>query len=151
MALLERFSTDQGLRTLGDAMPALNDVDGMVVIGVQTKADVDLEAIRAKVMDIVGEISEPQRWMRKEADRLRRLLDQVMFIGADVDTITLPPGFAKTMVRTNIELQRMTKSLVWGDFDAYRRRPDEVAADTVPAVMRRILAREAASVVRLGR
>lgn len=151
LALLERLTTDRRLLALGDLMPSLNDIDGMTVIGVQAKAGVDLEAIHARIMDIVAEMAVPRRWTDEEADRLRHLLDQMVFGGVDIDTIPLPPGLTKTMLRANVEIQRMMKSLVWGDLDAYRKRLGDVAAAAVPDVMRRYLAPEAASVVRVGR
>ena len=49
----------------------------------------------------------------------------------DVDTIQLPPGASRSMVRANVELQRLVKELSWGDPASYKARIDAVDAQAV--------------------
>ena len=149
LALMERLAADAGVSALGDAMPMLNDIDGMFLISVQAKPGADLEALKAKLMDGVAELAKPEGWKEGDVDRLRKYLAQMLMIDIDLDKLALPPRVTKTMARTNIELQRMMKSMIWGDLDAYRKRLDEVKPDAVHGVIGKYLVPKSASIVRV--
>jgi zinc protease len=149
LALMEGLAADAGVSALGDAMPMLNDIDGMFLISVQAKPGADLGALQAKVLDRVAALAKPEGWKEGEVDRLRNMLAQMLMIDIDLDKLTLPPQVTKTMARANVELQRMMKSLVWGDLDAYRKRLGEVKPDAVDGVIGKYLVPKSASIVRV--
>ncbi|MCL6547162.1 MAG: insulinase family protein [Bryobacteraceae bacterium] len=149
LALMERLATDAGVSALGDAMPMLNDIDGVFLINVQAKPGADLGALEGKVMDMVAELTKPEAWKEGEVDRLRKFVAQMLMIDVDLDKLPLPPKVTKTMARTNIELQRMMRSMIWGDLDAYLKRLDEVKPDAVHGVVGKYLVPKSASIVRV--
>lgn len=149
LAVTERLAADAGLRALGDAMPHLNDTEGMFLINLQAKGGADLEALKTRVMDQVAGLAGSKGLNDGDLQRLRASFAQMMMIDVDLSRIPLPPGITKTTARANIELQRMARSLVWGDLNAYRKRLEEQTPGDVRRAVRKHLAPEAASIVRV--
>ena len=109
----------------------------------------DLDVLMVKIMDRVAEPAKPEEWAEGDLDRRRRRLTQWLIIDVDLEQEALPPRATTTMARANIELQRMAKSMIWGDLDAYLKRLDEVKPDAVHRAVDRYLAPKSASIVRV--
>lgn len=148
VALAERLMTDTAFRALGDAMPQLNDTDGMFVVGVQAKPGVDLDAVKSQLFDRLAALAKPEVWTPANLDRLRASLGGMLGDGIDVDKVPLPPRVTRSMARANIELQRMLRVLAWGDLDAYRKRLATVTPDAARTAAAR-LTPASATVVRV--
>ncbi len=68
----------------------------------------------------------------------------------DVDTIPLPPGVSRSSARANVELQRLTRELSWGDPASYRKRTEAVDSRAVRDAVARHLDPARATIVHLG-
>lgn len=149
LALMERLPADAGISKLGDPMPQLNDIEGVFLISVQAKPGADLGALKAKVLERTADLAKPESWKDGELNRLRRSLSQLMMADVDLDKAPLPPRVTKTMARANIELQRLAKSMVWGDLDGYQEQLNAVTPEAVLAAISTHLDPKSAAVVRI--
>lgn len=147
LALFERLMADPKFTRSGSTFPQLNDTDGVFLLGVQAKPDADLSELKKLVLDHVAALAEPETWKKGEADRLCTLFAQILMLDADVEKMPLPPRVTRTMARTNLELQRMVKTLAWGDLAAYRKRLGVVTAESIAAAAGKYLKPKAATVV----
>lgn len=148
VTLTERLMTDTAFRALGDATPQLNDTEGAFAIGVQVKPGVDLDEVKSQLLDRVAAIAKPEMWTPATLDRLRASLGGMLGNGIDIDKMPLPPRVSRSMARANVELQRVLRTLSWGDLDAYRKRLAAVTPDEARASAAR-LTPAAATVVRV--
>jgi hypothetical protein len=96
------------------------------------------------ILDRVAHLAKPDAGTASKLERPRKMYMQQTFADVDVDKITLPAGLTKTKARAGIELQRMVRSIVWGDLGAYKERLDEVKPEAVPAAVAKHLARSRA-------
>ena len=108
-----------------------------------------LESLEAKILDRVGKLSGQGAPTSSRSPRCAAAVGQMLGF-VDVDTIPLPPGVSRSMVRANVELQRLVKELSWGDPASYRKRIDAVDARAVRDAAARHLDPARATVVRLG-
>ena len=127
----------------------MNDVEGIFLINLQARGGADLDALKARVLDHVAELGTPKGLSNGDLRRLRASFAQLTMTDLDVNKIPVPAGMTRTMMQANVELQRMAKSLAWGDLDAYRRRLDRQKLDDVRRAIRKHLAPESASIVRV--
>ena len=149
LALMESLMFDGPFNKQGTAFPQLNDTEGLFLLGVQAKSDADLDGVKTTVFDKVAALAKPAAWTKADVERLRKQLGRKLMFDTDLDKITLPPRVTKTMARAQMELQRMTKTLAWGDLDAYRKRLDEVTGEQIATAVDKHLTAKGAAVVRV--
>lgn len=151
LALTEKLMTDAAFTKLASGFPQLNDTEGVFMVGAQAAGDADLGDIRKAVLDRVTGLAKPEAWTKTEVTRLREQTDQLLGADVDVDKLTLPKRVTKTMAVAQMELQRMSKALVWGEVDAYRKRLAAVTPEEVAAAVAKHLPAKEATVVRVER
>lgn len=143
LALFERLMFQLGAS--GTALPSINDVEGVFLVNVQARPAVELNIIKDKVAAALASL--PAGFSDSSLERSRRTFAQLMMIDTDLSKVVLPARVSRTMARANIEIQRMAKSLVWGDFDAYRKRLEAVKPEAARLAARRYLAPELGAVI----
>ncbi|MCU0705225.1 MAG: sigma-70 family RNA polymerase sigma factor [Fimbriiglobus sp.] len=148
IALTEKLFGDAAFTKLGAAFPTLNDTSGVFAIGVQAKQDVALDDVRKAVLERVTTLADPKTWKPAEVKRLRGQLDP-LFSPVELNAISLPPRVTKTMALAQLELNRMSKVLAWGEPDDYRKRLEAVTSEAVIAAVKKHLTTNAATVVRV--
>ena len=109
----------------------------------------DLDVLMVKIMDRVAEPAKPEEWAEGDLDRRRRRLTQWLIIDVDLEQEALPPRATTTMARANIELQRMARSMVSGDLDAYLARLDCLKLDAVRTAVAKHATPKSPSIVRV--
>ena len=143
LALVERLTFQLG--ALGTVTPSINDVEGVFLVSVQARPAANLRAIQNKIAAAVASL--PAGFTDASLERSRNSLTQLMMIDVDLSKMALPARVTRTMARANIEIQRLTKSLIWGDLDAYRKRLSAVKPEAARQAVLKYLTPELAAVV----
>ena len=149
LALMELVMSDVGFSKLAAAFLQLNDTEGVFVVGMQANGRDDLDVVKAAALDKVQTLAKQELWTKANVNRLRKQVGSFLMLDADLDKTPLPPRVTKTMALAQMELTRMTKTLAWGDLDAYRKRLDEVTGEQVAAAVGKHLTAKGATVVRV--
>ncbi len=149
LVLTQRLFTDPDIGSLTKFPSVSNDANGCFLINAYVLPGADAASLEAKILDRVGKLSGPGAPTFLEVAPMRGAAGQMLGF-VDVDTIQLPPGASRSMVRANVELQRLVKELSWGDPASYKARIDAVDARAVRDAAARHLDPARATVVRLG-
>ena len=149
LALTQRLFSDPEIAALAKLPFVSNDADGCFLINAYVRPGADVASLEAKILDRVGKLSGQGAPTEAEVAALRAAAGQMLGF-VDVDTIPLPPGMSRSVVRANVELQRLVKELSWGDPASYKARIDALGARAVRDAAARYLDPAAATIVRLG-
>jgi predicted Zn-dependent peptidase len=148
LLLMQRLALDPQVSALTTVPMASNEGDGFFLVSAQAKPDADLGALEAKLLEHVGRMAKRDALAEAEVLQVRAFLPQMMG-DVDLDTIPLPPNVTKMMARGNVELQRMTREIAWGDLSAYAKRARAVDGKAIRAAVGRHLDPAKATIVRL--
>ncbi len=119
LAVAEAVATDPALAACGRPAPPVNDLEGAFLAGLQLNPGVDPAAAKRALLAAVAGVADPEFWTDPRVRRLKRRFAQQ---SAEPDPAALPAGPTRPLALGNAELQRMLKSLAWGDLAAYRAR-----------------------------
>lgn len=147
--LTQRLFTDPDVASLARLPFVSNDADGLLLINAYVRPGADAEALEARILDRVGKLSGQGAPTDAEVAQVLAAVGQ-MLGSVDVDAIALPPGMSRSLVRANVELQRLVKESSWGDPSSYKARVDAVGARAVRDAAARYFAPSKATIVRLG-
>lgn len=125
-----RLATDADLRPHVRLLIAGNDIEGVFLINVHLKNDVDADKVKQRILELVAEAAGAEG-IKEGALPAARLAN------AQPINVSGPNG----------ELQRMLKTLAWGDCNAYLKRLEGIKADAVRAAIAQHLDEKNASIV----
>ena len=117
-ALAQRLPFDRDISALAKSPIVTNEVEGFFLAGVQAKPGADDDALRSELLDRIGRLATPEGFGDDQVDQARREFSRTI----DPSPLRMLMSSARTsplLARTNIELQRMARGIVWGDLDAY--------------------------------
>jgi zinc protease len=147
-ALTGRLATDRDLSALAKSPVVTNEVEGFFLVGVQVKPGSDRDALRSKLLDQIGSLAKPEGFGDAEVDRARREFSATI-APSPLRMLVASARTAPLTVRTNVELQRMARGIVWGDLDAYVRRVEALDGVRVRDAVARLLHPDRAIVVHI--
>ena len=147
-ALAQRLLFDRDIAALAKSPVVTNEVEGFFLVAVQVKPGTDQDALKSILLDRVSRLAKPEGFSDTQVDQARQ-----EFTGT-IDPSPLRMLFSSArssplMTRTNVELQRMARGIVWGDLDAYARRVGALDGGRVRDAVARLLDPERAIVVRV--
>jgi predicted Zn-dependent peptidase len=146
--LSRRLNSDSDIATLAKMPMVTNEVRGWFLINVQAKPGVDLDALKKALLAQVRQFSAPDAFAEIQITQARLALLQTL---RPVDGRALLPFLRSSVLtkRTNQELQRMGRAIVWGDLDGYAKQVEALDGAEVREAVGRLLDPEKAVVVRV--
>jgi serine/threonine-protein kinase len=136
-------------------LPEVNDdFDRLLVIGCEAPTEESFEAWRKLVVAEVDRLGQPggldEMELRSYCNELDKFfqsdLDKYFADGGD-ENGPLPPNMTRTMVRGNIELQRLRMEIMAGDFDQLLTKMKAVSPEAAAAAVRKWLAADRACII----
>ena len=147
-ALTGRLASDRDLSALAKSPVVTNEVEGFFLVGVQVKPGSDRDALKSKLLDRIGSLAKPEGFGDAEVDRARREFSATI-APSPLRMLVASARTSPLLARTNVELQRMARGIVWGDLDAYARRVEALDGVRVRDAVARLLHPDRAILVRI--
>jgi predicted Zn-dependent peptidase len=147
-ALSHRLSMNPNLARLATMPMVTNEVEGLFLVNAQAKAGADLDALKAELQQQVERLSTSEGLLDVQVGQARQRLIQALQPGG-LRLLLSSLGGSRLLNRTNLELQRMSQALPWGDLDAYVKRVEGLNGVAVRAAIADHLASAKAIVVRV--
>jgi hypothetical protein len=125
-----------------------NEVQGWFLINLQAKPGVDLDALKKALLAQLRQFSAPEAFAEIQFTQTRLALLQTL---QPVDGRPLLPFLRSSVLtkRTNQELQRMGRAIVWGDLDGYAKHVESLDGAEAREAVGRLLDPEKAVIVRV--
>lgn len=146
--LSRNLHADAEIARLAKPPTVANDVPGWFFVNVQAKPEADLDILQSKLLAHVRQLSTPEGFPEPQVAKARQDLLRTLRPAGSRSLLSFLGG-SSLMMRTNQELQRMGRAIVWGDLDGYAKRVESLDGDEVRAAVGRRLDPEKAVVVRV--
>jgi predicted Zn-dependent peptidase len=146
--LTQRLPFDRDIAALAKSPIVTNEVEGFFLVNVQVKPGADGDALRAKLRDQISRLATPEGFGDARVDQARqeflRTIDP-----SPLRQLVASARSSPLRARTNVELQRMARAIIWGDLDAYVKRVEALDGGKVRDAVARLLDPGRAIVVRV--
>ena len=145
-ALAQRLPFDRDISALAKSPIVTNEVDGFFLVGVQVTPGSDHDALKSKLIDRISRLAKPEGFDDTQVDQARQEFMSTI-APSPLRMLVASARSSPLLARTNVELQRMARGIIWGDLDAYVKRVEALDSGRVRDAVARLLDPERAIVV----
>jgi zinc protease len=146
--LMGQLFGDAKVSALAKLPLVANDAEGIFLINAEARQVEDLKALQTRLLERVAQVATPDSLKETEFQQLRMALLQSLR-PTDLEKVPLPANVSRSLAAGNMELQLISKEIVWGDLADYAKRLEALDAAAVRATAARRLDPKKAIIVQV--